>query len=43
MNNFLLQVDGKALIIFPASFLIFNLLYWSHYILGGMDFFGSRD
>ena len=40
-NTFLIlcsKVDGKALVIFPMSFLLFNLIYWSHYIVGGMDF-----
>ena len=27
------HVDGKALIIFPIAFFLFNIGYWSHYLI----------
>lgn len=33
MRRYQEQVDGKALIIFPTSFFLFNVCYWSHYLL----------
>lgn len=33
MRRYQEQVDGTALIIFPISFLLFNIGYWCHYLL----------
>jgi hypothetical protein len=31
------HVDGLALIVFPIAFFLFNIGYWSHYLLNKAD------
>ena len=33
MRRYQELVDGKALVIFPLSFLLFNVCYWTHYLV----------